>query len=490
MNSDEISRIMRRGNPRQIPLTVEEELQVLRHQVEIGAEFLREIEESPLPFATVVALIPGGKKALLMFGGGLLEQRIPTKFAGKLGPGDRVHLDPKSHGILDVVEKPVAYGHLHTVTEVLDDRHALVDDGPMGGRCILYGERPELGDRVVLDPTGTVIMRNYGPPKPPEGAGRETGVSWDDIGGLEEQKRQLREAIESPVLDRELHARYGKKRVRGILLCGAPGCGKTMLGKAMATALGELHGKGTTASGFQYIKGPEILNPLVGKSEAGVRKLFSDARLHHKAHGYPAIVYLDEADAILMKRGASRFEGMERTIVPQFLAEMDGMDDSCALVVIATNRADSLDPAVVREGRIDLKVLVTRPTRKEAPDILAKHLKDRPLAGMTLEEAAEKAADELFAAKHVLVMVRAERTERFTLGHVASGALCAGLVERATALAMRREKETCERGGIAAGDLTQAAEQLCAEQKLVDWTDDAKLMGESIGGLRSLDRMR
>lgn len=468
----------------------DQRIRELEEEVRLNQQFMAEVEASPLPNARVVDISANAKLCTLLFSGGLQEVVLPNKFAKTLRAGQRVRVDPKTHGILEVVGRDIAYGYLHQVERVLDERHAVIADQGGQPRIVIYGGKaPEPGELVVLDPTGTLIIRNEGQPKPPETV-RETGVSWDDIGGLEDQKRELREAIEAPVLDRELFARYGKKRVRGILLCGPPGTGKTMLAKAMATALGELHGKSSSASGFQSVKGPELLSKFVGESEGAVRRLFANARLHHKAHGYPAIIFLDEADALLGKRGASRFEGMERTMVPQFLAEMDGMDDSGATVVIATNRADSLDPAVVREGRIDLKILVTRPTRAEVPDIIAKHLRGRPLLGMTLEGASRRGAEDLFAPKHVLVMVRASRDERFTLGHVASGALCAGLVERATSLAMRREKQTGEPGGIAADDLAKAAEQLCAEQKLVDWTDDAKQLGESIGGLRTLDRMR
>src|SRR5262249_7038614 len=153
---------------------------------------------------------------------------------------------------------------------------------------------------------------------------------------------------EDPILHRDLYRALGQKPLKGILLEGPTGVGKTHLARAMATGVCALHNAKPAESGLLVTKGPELLNKYIGESEAGVRRLFESARRHHKEHGCPAIVLLDEADALLGKRGSTRWEGMERTIVPQFLAEMDGMEESHAFVVLTTNRADMLDEAILR----------------------------------------------------------------------------------------------------------------------------------------------
>ena len=154
------------------------------------------------------------------------------------------------------------------------------------------------------------------------------------------------------------------------------------------------------------MKGPEVLHGIVGQSEGKIRKIFSAAREHHERHGYPAVVCLDEADAILGTRTDSKIS-MSQTIVPQFLAEMDGLDPSGALVILLTNRPDSLDPAVTRDGRIDVKIEVPRPGRVEATAILEYHLGKRLLApGMTRESLAKAAVSEVMSPKHMLYMIR------------------------------------------------------------------------------------
>lgn len=270
-------------------------------------------------------------------------------------------------------------------------------------------------------------------------------------------------------------------------------CGKTMLGKAAASALAELHGQATTESGFQYIGGAELLNKFVGESEAGVRKLFEAARRHKKKHGYPAVIMLDEADALLAKRGLGRMEGMEKTIVPAFLTEMDGIEDSSAFVIIATNRPDMLDDAITRDGRMDIKVDIRRPSRADCERILAVHLRDRPLRGMTLEEAAQGAADELFAPKHALYMVRSTsgtKDRRIGVGDVASGAMCAGLVSRAARLALVREREGGKKG-IAQDDLKAAVERIAIEQRAKEHTWDLDKVVEGMGDdFKSITRVQ
>lgn len=445
------------------------ELDLSRLRVSQLEGILRKLQEAPMPCATVVEV--SGTKTTIVSGAGLLEVATPTQL--KVKPGNRVHVDPQTNGIIDIVANPFTVGNLRKVTRIVDERHCEIGNHGESHLVLYAGDPPKPDDRVILDPLGFIIVRNLGKAEPPPGPTISVEVSWDDIGGQAEAKRELIEAIEGPIRDKELYARYGARRVKGALLCGPAGNGKTLLGKAAATAQARMHGHESASTGFIYVKGPELLNPLIGKSEEGVRKLFADARAHAKEKGYPAIIFLDEADALLMKRGNPRFEGMERTIVPMFLAEMDGMEDSGAFVIVATNRPDQIDSAITREERLDLKIMVRRPTRPDAVDILRRRLQGRPLEGQTLDEAAEAAATHLFAERHTLAMIRMKTgsDKRFTLGHVVSGAMCGGLIEKATTLAMRRARETGEtgeRGGIVADDFVRGATAICEEQKILD----------------------
>ncbi len=281
----------------------------------------------------------------------------------------------------------------------------------------------------------------------------------------------IREAVESPTKHAALLARFGKKPIRGVLLYGPPGFGKTLLGKAAATALAELHGD-AAAGAFFYVKGPSMLNMFVGNSEENVRKLFAQARRHRKKTGHAAIIMIDEADAILGKRSDGRT--LSTTMVPAFLAEMDGLEDSGALVILATNLPNSLDPAIVRDGRIDRRIKVGRPSRADAVSIVERLLQSRPLA-LNAAEAAELAVDSLYDKSHVLYRVKKHSSVGdgvpLTLGHIINGASLAGLVDRATSMAMHRAiGGAADEDLVTASDLTAAARETFRQAQDVDHT--------------------
>lgn len=261
------------------------------------------------------------------------------------------------------------------------------------------------------------------------------------------------EAIEMPHNNKELFKYYNKKQIKGILLSGPPGCGKTMLGKAAANSLSDTYGKDNARTGFLYVKGPEILNQYVGNTEQTIRDMFYDAKRHKEENGYPAIIFLDEADAILATRG-SRNVGIGNTIVPQFLTEMDGLEESSAIVIIATNRPDVLDPAIVRDGRIDRKVTVTRPDVKNAAVILGMNLKRVPIhKDYEVDTLAEDMAalfysDDRFISNDKL------------LRDVVNGAMLANCVDIAVSSAIRRDMKSKKKTGIVPEDLIAAIERI------------------------------
>ena len=299
-----------------------------------------------------------------------------------------------------------------------------------------------------------------------------TGVDWDDIAGLEEAKKQIIEALEYPITYKDFYAAYGKKRSKGLLFYGPPGNGKTMLGKAAATSIAKLY-KGEP--GFIYIKGPELLNSYVGATEGKIRKLFSEARSFYIRTGNPAIIFIDEADAILPRRGSGRSSDVEKTIVPQFLAEMDGLDESGAVVILATNRPESLDEAVLREGRVDKKIRIPRPDKVVASAILKICLKKTKLAE-PLEEMVNKAVEKMFSPDFRLYEVSflngTKGVADYCYFNLLSGATVASLGQDAIFTAMMRDINSGGKNmtGIGYMDLEQAILESFGRYKQLDYT--------------------
>ncbi len=218
-------------------------------------------------------------------------------------------------------------------------------------------------------------------------------------------------------------------------------------------------------TGFLYIKGPEILNQYVGQTEQTIREIFIDAGRHHAVHGYPAIVFIDEADAILATRG-SRNIGIGNTIVPAFLTEMDGLQDSHAVVILATNRPDVLDPAIIREGRIDRKVHVARPDQPTAIKIAKLYLDKYPVAkGFDRDDLANGLAAELFSKDRFVA-------DDKLLKSTVSGAMIAACVDLAVASAMRRDIDAKNIvksfSGIRGEDILAAVERTQHQNKHVN----------------------
>lgn len=377
-----------------------------------------------------------------------------------------------------------------TVKRVFEGDQMELDAGMGGNGLIVWkgqvADCVKPGDTVLLDRTGAVAMRIIPKDRTAHSVETATGVSWDDIGGQDEAKRVLMEAVVEPIELGDLFKAYKKRPVKGVLLHGAPGCGKTMLAKAVASAIRKAHGAAEAATAFIYVKGPEVLNMWVGNTEAQIRSLFAQAREHKAEHGYPAVLFIDEADAILGKRGSHSASILSSTIVPTFLAEMDGLHDNGAFVLLATNRPDTLDPAIVREGRIDRKVAVNRPAMRETAQILNIHLKRTVLAkGEDTAALAGNAAAELFSDQHKLYRVglKGKGVHDFHIKHLLSGALLAGVVDMATSLALHRDAAAGSKkaSGVNADDVTKAVSQVVANNRGLNHTDDLELFAELHG---------
>ena len=350
-------------------------------------------------------------------------------------------------------------GEAVTLDEVLGARRALVTTGGGASRVLALAEgldpaalKP--GDTLVADlraNLATALVERTGVEQLV--IAEAPDVSWADIGGLGPQIDRIRDAIELPFAHPGLYRSYGLSAPRGLLLYGPPGCGKTLIAKAVATSLADSAGGRPAA--FLNIKGPELLSKFVGETERQIRAIFVQAR-KAAAEDRPVVVFFDEMEALLRARGTGVSSDVETMIVPQVLSEIDGVESLRNVIVIgASNREDMIDPAILRPGRLDVKIRIDRPDAEAAADILAKHLRaDLPLdpgeladAGGDREAAAaamrRAAVDALYArtpATAVLEVVCASGArETLHLADLVSGAMLAAVVARAKTAAIKDE---------------------------------------------------
>src|SRR5438067_2027876 len=262
----------------------------------------------------------------------------------------------------------------------------------------LVGERIRAGDHLLMDPRSSMLVERLPRPEVEELVLEEVpDVTYDDVGGLDDQIDQIKDAVELPYLYAELFHEHELQPPKGILLYGPPGCGKTLIAKAvansLATRVAEKTGNSQARSYFLNIKGPELLNKYVGETERQTRLIFQRAR-EKSEEGYPVIVFFDEMDSLFRTRGTGISSDIESTIVPQLLAEIDGVESLKNVIVIgASNREDLIDPAILRPGRLDVKIKIERPDAASAKQIFEQYLTPNlPLAESALKEAGGDAA--------------------------------------------------------------------------------------------------
>ena len=294
-------------------------------------------------------------------------------------------------------------------------------------------------------------------------------VSYHDIGGLTRQIEQIRDAVELPFLHKDLYREYSLRPPKGVLLYGPPGCGKTLIAKAVANSLAkkmaEVRGEDAreAKSYFLNIKGPELLNKFVGETERHIRLIFQRAR-EKASEGTPVIVFFDEMDSIFRTRGTGVSSDVETTVVPQLLSEIDGVEGLENVIVIgASNREDMIDPAILRPGRLDVKIKIERPDAESAQDIFSKYLtrgpagarrRSRPSSAatgrMTIKTMIEKVVDRMYAEiddnRFLEVTYANGDKEVMYFKDFNSGAMIQNVVDRAKKYAIKSVLESGQHG--------------------------------------------
>jgi len=308
-----------------------------------------------------------------------------------------------------------------------------------------------------------------------------TELPWSSIGGQAEAVQAIRDSIELPFLHRDLFKRFQHTVPKGFLLYGPPGCGKTLLGKATAYNLRQQIKAQTGVDHpefFLHVKGPEVLNMWVGESERQVRDLFAQCR-ERANDGALAFLFIDEAESILGTRRAGRYHSILSTLVPMFCTEMDGLEPlQNVVVILASNRADLIDPAILRPGRIDRKIKVNRPDQAAAQSIYEIYLRDSLPLAEPKTELAKLLANSHYARipenEFLEVAYRSGRKDLLYRGDLASGAIIAAIVERAKGLAIKRAIATKAETMLTREDLVTALQQEYAENDLFPPTDNTE----------------
>jgi proteasome-associated ATPase len=407
-------------------------------------------------------------------------------------------------------------GEILRVREVMDDGRVVViahadDERVLNRSEAMYDVHLRPGDYVRIDSKTSLILEKLDRPEVEELILEEVpDITYHDVGGLAEQIEMIRDTVELPYLHRDLFKEYDLEPPKGILLYGPPGCGKTLIAKAVANSLAkkvsERTGNPDVRSYFLNIKGPELLNKWVGETERQIRLIFQRAK-EKSDEGVPVIVFFDEMDSLFRTRGTGISSDVESTIVPQLLSELDGVESLKNVVVIgASNREDLIDPAILRPGRLDVKIKINRPNPEAAKEIFKIYLGDAtPLDREELGETQPAEAIEEMIDATVADMYSEEKDNEFLevtyangdretlyFKDFASGAMIENIVRRAKKDAIKRQIAGGA-GGVRKNDLIVAIKQEFREQEDLpnttnpdDWAKISGKKGERIVYVRTL----
>ena len=436
----------------------------------------------------------------------------------ELSRGSEVVLNESLNVVL--VRQPDSQGEIVTLKEVLEDGHRAMVVGRADEERVvelaeeLLGEKLRAGDTLLVDGRSGLVLEKLPRPEVEELVLEEVpDISYEDVGGLDEQIEMIQDAVELPFLHQDLFLEFKLPAPKGILLYGPPGCGKTLIAKAVANSLAkkvaEHSGDRQARSYFINIKGPELLNKYVGETERQIRLVFQRAR-EKSEEGWPVIVFFDEMDSLFRTRGTGISSDIESTIVPQLLTEIDGVEALKNVIVIgASNREDLIDPAILRPGRLDVKIKIERPSEMAAAQIFGRYLTPEiPLdAGevATLGGGDPHKAVLAMIEQTVAEMYRTDEENQFLevtyangdkeimyFKDFSSGAMIENIVRRAKKLAIKRLIDDGDRG-VQVADLIESIHQEFKEHEDLpnttnpdDWAKISGKKGERIVYVRTL----
>ena len=490
-------------------------LQEAKQQIELLKEEVDKLCAPPNTYGVFRQANKDGTAELLVDGRPMRVNVHPDLDPFQLEDGQMVVLNEA----FNIIE-PAGYtsrGEVTTVVDTVSENRVLVLGHTDDERVVaiaepLRSEKIRVGDRLLVDP-----RTQYAFEKMPKSAVEEVmleeipDITYDDIGGLGDQIEILRDSVELPYLHPDIFAEHELSPPKGILLYGPPGCGKTLMAKAVANALAkkieQRTGKATSAF-FLNVKGPELLNKYVGETESKLREVFKKAR-EKASQDVPVVVFFDEMDSLFRMRGSGISSDMEATVVAQFLSEIDGVEALENVIVIgASNRQDLIDPAVLRPGRLDLKVKVSRPDARGARDIFNKYLTSKlPLhADATAKYGGDSDAacramiddviENMYSTgddnKFLEVTYAKGEREIFYFKDFASGAMIENIVARAKRKAVKRLIDDGERG-IKFADMVESVREEFKENEDLpnttnpdDWARISGRKGERIINVRTL----
>jgi len=502
-----------RSNNEKLTMTIQQ----TRDQIAILREEVEKLTMPPAVYGTFIAFNDDNTVDIYAQGRKMRVSILPGITPSDVRRGDEVILN-ESFSVIAVRESD-GQGEVVTVKDILDARRVLVYGRADEERVVEIAEslketKLRAGDALLFDTRSNLLVEKIARPESEELVLEEVpDISYEDIGGLDAQIELITDAVELPYLHRALFQDYELPAPKGILLYGPPGCGKTLIAKAVANSLSkkvaELSGNKNVRSYFLNIKGPELLNKYVGETERQIRLVFQRAR-EKAEEGTPVIIFFDEMDSLFRTRGTGISSDMESTIVPQLLAEIDGVESLRDVIVIgATNREDLIDPAILRPGRLDVKIKIERPNEEAAAQIFHRYLhSDLPIDDAIIKELGGGDRDKavrLMIEQTVENMYLVDDTNRFLevtyqggdkeilyFKDFASGAMIENVVRRAKKLAVKREIASKGKG-VRTEDLLESIRQEFRENEDLpnttnpdDWARISGKKGERIIFIRTL----